>query len=69
MLLDLADVRIRGRISPISGGRVRLVLDYPHEAQYRDKVMIALSEILRPANEDKHQASGAKPEEINNGEG
>lgn len=49
MLLDLAEPGIQARITLLKGDRVRLVLDYPSEAPYRDKVLSALSEILRPA--------------------
>lgn len=49
MLLDLEDGRLRARISSLSGNRIRLVLDYPHEAAYRTRILTALSDILRPA--------------------
>lgn len=48
MLLDLEDERLRARITRLSGDRARLVLDYPAEARYRDAVLTALSDLLRP---------------------
>lgn len=48
MYLDLADIQIRASIKRISGDRIRLVLEYPREDVYRDKIMSALSELLKP---------------------
>jgi hypothetical protein len=48
MVLDLEDPGIRARISGLSGGRTRLVLEYPTQ-RYRDTVLTALAEMLRPA--------------------
>jgi hypothetical protein len=49
MLLDLEDPGIRARISGLSGGRTRLVIEYPTE-RYRDTVLAALADMLRPAS-------------------
>ena len=49
MLLDLADLQIRARVSRIAGGaRLRLVLEYPPDAQYPERVYAAFSDLLRP---------------------
>ena len=50
MKLDLEDRRIRMTIKPLSDGRHRLTLDYPAEPVYRDKVLKALSDFLRPSD-------------------
>lgn len=49
MLLDLDDVQIRARLSSLSHDRIRLTLDYPRRADYRDKIMNALADLLRPS--------------------
>lgn len=46
MLLDLDNFRVR--VSALAGDRLRLVLDYPNEEQYRRRVQQALSDLLRP---------------------
>lgn len=51
MQLDLADPEIRARTSLVAGSRLRLVLDYPRIPPYPDRVMAALSDLLRPAPE------------------
>lgn len=56
MLLDLEDERLRVKVGPLSGGRSRLVIDYPSEPKYRDAVLTALATLLRPA-----AAASARP--------
>lgn len=58
MLLDFADLQIRTRIVRIAPGKARLTLDYP--TVYRDRVMTALSDLLRPTQ------SEPTPTEANN---
>lgn len=48
-MLDLQDANLRARISCITDDRYRLVLDYPRDPTYRDRVLSALSDLLRPA--------------------
>ena len=47
MLLDLEDERVLARIRRLNGDRVRLVLEYPAEARYREAVLSALAELIR----------------------
>jgi hypothetical protein len=49
MLFDLDDVDVKARIVPCAQNRVRLTLEYPREPKYRDMVLSALCEMLRPA--------------------
>jgi hypothetical protein len=49
MVLDLEDLRIRASLRRLTGDRVRLVLDYPAEECYRNRVLKALADLLRPA--------------------
>ena len=56
MVLDIEDVELHARISRITGDRIRLVLEYPRQPEYRDKVMLALSELLRPASSPRSAA-------------
>ena len=48
MLLDLEDDQVRCRISEQVNGKLRLTLDYPHTAEYRRRVMTAVSDLIRP---------------------
>lgn len=48
MLLDLDDVRIISRFTYIRGDRIRLTIEYPRTTEYRDRIMDALADILRP---------------------
>lgn len=60
MLVDLQDANLRARISCIAGDKYRLVLDYPRDPAYRDRVLSALSDLLRPAQniEMQHNRRG-----------
>jgi hypothetical protein len=49
MLLDLEDVQIRVRIVRIADDKIRLTLEYPRAETYRNRVMNALADLLRPA--------------------
>lgn len=61
MLLSLEDKAIQVRLSSISGGRTRLVLDYPDGNKYRDRIMTALAELLRsPADIPKRRGRPCK---------
>lgn len=60
MILDLADKEIRVRLAPVSGGCVRLTLDYPNEPHYRDRVMQALSDLLRPPSTNKAKTAKSR---------
>jgi hypothetical protein len=55
MLLDLTDSRLRATVRRIDedtpNERARLVLDYPVDPPYPERVMQALSDLLRPAEE------------------
>lgn len=44
--LDLMDLHITQR--RISGGRIRLTVDYPNDEAYRDHIMTTLATLLRP---------------------
>lgn len=46
--LDLADVNIRARVYPRTPQTVHLELRYPNTPEYRDRVLGALADILRP---------------------
>ncbi len=46
MLLDLEDANIRARLVLVSKDRLRLTVEYPRS--HRDRVMAALSDLLRP---------------------
>lgn len=61
MLLDLEDVNIRARIALAPRDRVRLTLEYPHLPRYRDRVLNALADLLRPSPvvDDADAASGS----------
>jgi hypothetical protein len=48
MIVDLADDRLRLRISLARQGMARLQLDYPAEATYRDRIRTALADLIRP---------------------
>lgn len=48
MLLDLEDKCISVRLTRPAEGTFRLILTYPAQPEYRDKVMKALSALLRP---------------------
>lgn len=50
MTLDLEDRLIRVRLRTLSDGNSRLVLDYPSEPRYRDAVLTALADLIRPAS-------------------
>ena len=47
MLLDLEDKELRVRLTGLTGGRMRLVIDYPADPRYRESVFGALAELLR----------------------
>lgn len=51
MLADLQDANLRARISWIAGDRYRLVLDYPRDPIYRDRVLKAFASLLLPKPE------------------
>lgn len=55
MLLDLEDERVLARIRRLNGDRVRLVVEYPAEARYREAVLSALAELIRPSAEPAGQ--------------
>jgi len=57
MLLDLDNFRVR--VSALAGDRLRLVLDYPNEEQYRRRVQQALSDLLRPAAPPQSETSSS----------
>ena len=61
MLLSLEDSLVRARVSRLSGNRLRLTLDYPCDPQYRDRVMTALADLLRPvpSPEQSHEGRAA----------
>jgi hypothetical protein len=47
--LDLADTKIRARLTELSDGRIRLTIDLPRAAQYRKRVFSAVADLLTPA--------------------
>ena len=61
MLVDLQDANLRARISCITDDRYRLVLDYPRDPAYRDRVLSALSDLLRPAEAETQQKRRGRP--------
>lgn len=48
MVIDLDDSRLRCRINPLDKGRMRLILDYPAEPDYRNAVLAAVWNLLAP---------------------
>ena len=60
MLLDLEDVQIRASIRRVASDRIRLVLEYPREDHYRDRVLAALADLLRPSLPATNQPNEAE---------
>lgn len=48
MVLDLADKRIRARLTTLSDGRIRFTIDTPPTGQYHRRVMTAIADLIRP---------------------
>jgi len=48
MVIDLLDNNLRIRHNTFSGGRARLTIDYPAGTPYRERIMQALGDLLRP---------------------
>lgn len=48
MLLELEDGRVRIRLSSVIGNKLRLVMDVPREKIYRERILTALADFLRP---------------------
>ena len=48
MLLDLQDTDIRAKLLPHGDDQMRLQIDYPRTAEYRDRVRAALADLLMP---------------------
>jgi hypothetical protein len=51
MKVDVQDEGLRVRMDFPRNGMVRLTVDYPQEAYYRNRVMTALADLLRPTPE------------------
>lgn len=49
MTLDLLDLNIRARVFATAPHLVHLNIRYPNTPEYRDRVLGALADILRPA--------------------
>jgi hypothetical protein len=48
MFLDLGDIRAKIVVTP--DDRMRLTIDYPCLPAYRERIMAALSDLLKPNN-------------------
>lgn len=60
MLLDIEDIQVRTVIRR-TPGKVRFTLEYPNNEKFRRRVMMALSDLLRPeplAGEDTDPKEG-----------
>ena len=60
MMLDLRDpmdVRIRSSVRRVPGDRIRITIDYPQDQAYHNRVMTALSDIIRPVAPPAPEAS------------
>lgn len=62
MQLDLADPLLLAKLTRLPGSlrrptRMRLVVEYPDDPEYRDRVLGALGDMLRPREyqSDRHQ--------------
>lgn len=55
MRLDIEDDRLRARIGPIRENMLRLVLEYPREEPYPERVRTALADLLRPPSSTKQR--------------
>ena len=58
---SLTHEKISVRLSPLTGGRGRLVIDYPHEAPYSDLIRAAVADLIRA--EPKGNMAYPEPEQ------
>lgn len=57
MLLDIADERLKVRLAVPRDGVNRLIIEYPHEPEYRDLVMGALANLINPRPASRRRSS------------
>lgn len=60
-MFDLHDPNLSARISSIAGDKYRLTLEYPCDPVYRDRVLAALSDLLKPAETETQQKRRGRP--------